>query len=45
MWGALQVAARLGAGARVLTVVPDGWERYASVEPAALSVDGLDFII
>jgi len=41
VWGALEVARRLGPGKRVVTVVPDGWERYASVEPPRR----LDFII
>jgi len=44
VWGALEIARRLGAGKRVVTVVPDSWDRYASVErPRALG--GVDFII
>lgn len=45
VWGAIEVAKRLGEGRRVLTVVPDGWERYASSVKDSLKVDGLDFII
>jgi cysteine synthase A len=29
-WAALQVAAKLGKGKRVVTVLPDGGERYLS---------------
>lgn len=29
VWGALQIAQRLGKGKRVVTVIPDGWDRYA----------------
>ena len=43
VWGALQIAQRLGSGKRVVTLVPDGWERYVSMDkPSALD---LDFII
>lgn len=30
VWGALQVAARLGEGKRVVTVIPDAWDRYTT---------------
>ncbi len=44
VWGALQIAARLGAGKRVVSVIPDAWDRYATRErPPTLR--GLDFII
>jgi len=44
VWGAVEVARRLGAGKRVVTVIPDSWDRYTSVEkPRPLS--GVDFII
>jgi cysteine synthase A len=29
VWGALQVAARMRPGQRVVTVIPDAWDRYA----------------
>jgi cysteine synthase A len=29
VWGALLIAARLGSGRRVVTVIPDAWDRYA----------------
>jgi cysteine synthase A len=29
VWGALQIARRLGRGKRVVTVIPDAWDRYA----------------
>ncbi len=29
VWGALQVATQLGSGRRVVTVIPDAWDRYA----------------
>ena len=35
VWGALQVAQRLGAGKRVVTVVPDAWDRYAGNDGVA----------
>jgi cysteine synthase len=44
VWGAIEIARRLGPGKRIVTVVPDSWDRYASVErPRALG--GVDFII
>jgi len=30
VWGALQIARRMGPGKRVVTVIPDAWDRYAS---------------
>lgn len=30
VWGALRVAAQLGTGKCVLTVIPDAWDRYAT---------------
>jgi cysteine synthase len=32
VWGALQVARRLGAGKRVVTLIPDAWDRYAGAD-------------
>jgi cysteine synthase A len=32
VWGALEIARRLGPGKRVVAVVPDRWDRYTSVE-------------
>jgi cysteine synthase A len=44
VWGALQIATRLGAGKRVVSVIPDAWDRYATRDrPPALR--GLDFMI
>jgi len=43
VWGALEIALRLGPGKRVVTVVPDAWDRYATVERPRSS--GLDFMI
>lgn len=45
VWGALAIASRLGQGQRVVTVIPDAWERYASTDPPRLALGGLDFII
>lgn len=42
---ALAVAAELGESKRVVTIVPDAWDRYVSIEPPARGVGGLDFII
>ena len=44
-WGALEIARELGAGKRVVTVMPDGWERYLSMEQPADAVGGADFLI
>jgi cysteine synthase A len=44
VWGAVEIARRLGRGKRVVTILPDSWDRYTSVErPRALG--GVDFII
>lgn len=32
VWGAVEVARRLGAGKRVVTVIPDAWDRYGTDE-------------
>jgi cysteine synthase A len=32
VWGALEIAKRLGAGKRVVTIAPDTWDRYTSVD-------------
>jgi cysteine synthase A len=43
VWVAVEIARRLGPGKRVVTLLPDTWERYTSVEqPRA---PGMDFII
>lgn len=44
VWAALQLARRLGPGKRVLAVIPDAWDRYASVDRTP-SISGVDFII
>ena len=44
VWGALTLAERLGAGKRVVTVIPDAWDRYATAERPAC-IGGIDFII
>ncbi len=41
VWAAVEVARKLGPGKRVVTVLPDTWDRYTSVDKPA----GLDFII
>jgi cysteine synthase A len=44
VWGALEIAGRLGAGRRVVAVIPDAWDRYTSVDrPRAIGA--VDFII
>jgi cysteine synthase A len=42
VWGALEIARKLGAGKRVVTVIPDGWDRYTSV---AKPGGGMGFLI
>ena len=42
---ALEVARELGPGKRVVTVICDGWERYASMQNSLGLIPGLDFII
>ncbi len=44
VWGAALVAERLGPGKRVVTVIPDAWDRYISTERPR-SIAGVDFII
>jgi cysteine synthase A len=45
VWGALEIARRLGPGHRVVTVLPDSWDRYTSVDRPRASLGGVDFII
>ncbi len=45
VWGALQIATRLGVGRRVVSVVPDSWDRYVSVERPNSALAALDFTI
>jgi cysteine synthase A len=45
VWGALEIARRLGAGKRVVTVIPDSWDRYISVMRPKRNLGGVDFII
>ena len=40
-WAAIEVAKTLGPGKRVVTIIPDNWDRYQSVD----APDRLDFII
>jgi cysteine synthase len=42
VWAALQIAQRLGPGRRVVTVIPDAFDRYATVKWPCSS---LDFVI
>lgn len=42
---ALTIASRLGAGKRVVTLIPDAWDRYVSMDPPDAGIGGLDFII
>ena len=41
VWAAVEVAKRLGPGKRVVTVLPDTWDRYTSIDKPA----SVDFII
>jgi cysteine synthase A len=41
VWAAVQIATRLGAGKQVVTVIPDTWDRYTSVDKPS----SMDFII
>jgi len=43
VWAAVELARRLGPGKRVVTVIPDTWDRYTSVEKPRSP--GVDFII
>ena len=41
VWGAIELARRLGKGKRVVTIVPDAWDRYATdemVHPARIGL-------
>jgi len=40
-WAAIEIARELGPGKRVVTIIPDNWDRYQSVD----APDRLDFII
>ncbi len=40
-WAAIEVAKTLGPGKRVVSIIPDNWDRYQSVD----APDRLDFII
>ncbi len=44
VWGALEVAKRLGPGKRVITVISDTWDRYVSLDRRR-PIAGVDFII
>jgi cysteine synthase A len=44
VWGAVDVARRLGTGRRVVTILPDSWDRYTTVDRPR-SLGGIDFII
>jgi cysteine synthase A len=44
VWAALEVAKRLEASQRVVTVIPDSWDRYSSASPPK-PLGGVDFII
>jgi cysteine synthase A len=45
VWAALEVAGRLGEGQRVVTLVPDSWDRYGSLDSPGAGIGGLDFMI
>ncbi len=45
VWAALQVAADLGPGKRVVTIICDSWDRYLSIDRIPDSLTALDFII
>ena len=45
LWGAMQIAERLGTGKRVVTIQCDSWERYLSLDMDHLSNDSLNFVI
>ncbi|HFE47117.1 MAG TPA: pyridoxal-phosphate dependent enzyme [Nannocystis exedens] len=44
VWGALEIAKRLGPDKRVITVIADSWDRYISLDRRR-SIAGVDFII
>lgn len=45
VWGALEIARGLGPEQRVVTVVPDAWDRYVSMSRPVGPQAALDFII
>ena len=45
VWGALEIAARLGPDKRVVTLAPDAWDRYTTVTIPRPRIGGVDFII
>ncbi len=45
VWGAVEIASRLGPGKQVVTVIPDSWDRYLSVDRPRRSLGAVDFII
>jgi cysteine synthase A len=45
VWGALEIAARLGPDKRVVTLAPDAWDRYTTVTIPPARLGGVDFII
>jgi cysteine synthase A len=45
VWGALEIAKRLGKGKRVVSVLPDGWDRYVSVDPPNDALAALAYMI
>jgi cysteine synthase A len=40
-WAAVEIATRLGKGKLVVTVIPDTWDRYTSMDKP----NSMDFII
>ncbi len=45
VWGAIEIARQLDSHQRVVAMIPDAWERYASIDPPNVAIGGLDFII
>ncbi len=45
VWGALLVARRLGAGKRVVTILPDSWDRYTSTAEVSPIIGSPKFVI
>jgi len=45
VWGALRIASELGPGQRVVTIIPDGWDRYLSVDKLDGPLTAFDFMI
>lgn len=44
-WAAMEIAQKLGPGKRVVTILPDSWERYLSLDVENLSESSFNFII